>query len=134
MAKSAKRKQLVAKERKRTPKDAHTAPIEKVEDPITEYISGTAQGIKSQRLELRLTKHQKDFINKASKVSGFKNISDSVLQIAINDSRKVIRDQQLFELSERDRVTFMETLENPPEPGKRLKKARVNYASFQKGK
>lgn len=89
---------------------------------------------KSQRLELRLTKLQKDFISAASSVSGFKNVSDYILHIAINDSKNVIREQQLFELSERDRVSFMETLENPPEPGKNLKKAMANYLSFSKGK
>jgi uncharacterized protein (DUF1778 family) len=98
------------------------------------YVSGTPEENKSQRLELRLTKLQKDFISKASSVSGFKNVSDYILHIAISDSKNVIREQQIFELSERDRVSFMETLENPPEPGKNLKKAMASYLSFQEGK
>ena len=89
---------------------------------------------KNQRLELRLTKRQKDIISKASSVSGFKNVSDYILHIAVSDSRNVIREQQIFELSERDRVSFMETLANPPAPGKNLKKARANYLSFKEGK
>jgi uncharacterized protein (DUF1778 family) len=96
--------------------------------------SGTPEENKSQRLELRLTKRQKDFISKASSVSGFKNVSDYILHLAISDSKNVIREQQIFELSERDRVSFMETLENPPEPGKNLKKAMASYLSFQDGK
>lgn len=87
---------------------------------------------KNQRLELRLTKLQKDFISKASSVSGFKNVSDYILYIAINDSKNVIRDQQIFELSERDRVSFMETLENPPKAGENLQKAMTSYLSFKK--
>ncbi len=98
------------------------------------YVSGTPEENKSQRLELRLTKLQKDFISKASSVSGFKNVSDYILHIAISDSKNVIREQQIFELSERDRISFMETLENPPEPGKNLKKAMASYLSFQEGK
>ena len=97
-------------------------------------VSGTPEENKSQRLELRLTKLQKDFISKASSVSGFKNVSDYILHIAISDSKNVIREQQIFELSERDRVLFMETLESPPEPGKNLKKAMASYLSFQEGK
>lgn len=97
-------------------------------------VSGTPEENKSQRLELRLTKLQKDFISKASSVSGFKNVSDYILHIAISDSKNVIREQQIFELSERDRVSFMETLENPLEPGKNLKKAMASYLSFQEGK
>jgi uncharacterized protein (DUF1778 family) len=98
------------------------------------YVSGTPEENKSQRLEIRLTKVQKDFISKASSVSGFKNVSDYILHIAISDSKNVIREQQLFELSERDRISFMETLENPPKPGKNLKKAMASYLSFQEGK
>jgi len=106
----------------------------KAEDPMIEYVSTSPEENKSQRLELRLTKRQKDFISKASSVSGFKNVSDYILHIAINDSKNVIREQQLFELSGRDRVSFMKTLENSPEPGNNLKKAKSNYLSFQKGK
>lgn len=103
-------------------------------DIIFGFVSGAPEENKSQRLELRLTKLQKDFISKASSVSGFKNVSDYILHIAISDSKNVIREQQIFELSERDRVSFMETLENPPEPGKNLKKAMASYLSFQEGK
>lgn len=108
--------------------------MNKSEDIMVGYVSGTPEENKNQRLELRLTKLQKDFISKASSVSGFKNVSDYILHIAISDSKNVIREQQIFELSERDRVSFMETLENPPEPGKNLKKAMASYLSFQKGK
>jgi uncharacterized protein (DUF1778 family) len=103
-------------------------------DIMLGFVSGAPEENKSQRLELRLTKLQKDFISKASSVSGFKNVSDYILHIAISDSKNVIREQQIFELSERDRVSFMKTLENPPEPGKNLKKAMASYLSFQKGK
>ncbi|MEK6782192.1 MAG: DUF1778 domain-containing protein [Bacteroidota bacterium] len=103
-------------------------------DIMLGFVSGAPEENKSQRLELRLTKLQKDFISKASSVSGFKNVSDYILHIAISDSKNVIREQQIFELSERDRVSFMETLENPPEPGKNLKKAMASYLSFQEGK
>ena len=103
-------------------------------DIMLGFVSGAPEENKSQRLELRLTKLQKDFISKASSVSGFKNVSEYILHIAISDSKNVIREQQIFELSERDRVLFMKTLENPPEPGKNLKKAMASYLSFQKGK
>lgn len=97
------------------------------------FASGVPEENKNQRLELRLTKLQKEVISKASSVSGFKNVSDYILYIAITDSKNVIREQQLFELSERDRISFMETLRNPPEPGKNLKKAMANYLSFTEG-
>jgi uncharacterized protein (DUF1778 family) len=103
-------------------------------DIMPGFLSGAPVENKSQRLELRLTKLQKDFISKASSVSGFKNVSEYILHIAINDSKNVIREQQIFELSERDRVSFMKKLENPPKPGKNLKKAMASYLSFQKGK
>jgi uncharacterized protein (DUF1778 family) len=95
------------------------------------FVSDAIEENKNQRLELRLTKLQKEIISKASNVSGFKNVSDYVLHIAITDSRNVIREQQILELSERDRISFMETLENPPKPGKNLKKAMADYLSFK---
>ncbi len=98
------------------------------------FASGAPGANKSQRLELRLTKLQKDFISKAASVSGFKNVSDYILHIAISDSKNVIHEQQIFELSERDRISFMGTLDSPPAPGKNLKKAKANYLSFHEGK
>ena len=135
----AKRTRITKKQRRNAPaKDKayiqEPGRINKAEDVTYGFVSRAPEETKSQRLELRLTKLQKDFISKASSVSGFKNISDYILHIAISDSKNVIREQQLFELSERDRVSFMETLENPPAPGKNLKKAKANYLSFQKGK
>lgn len=100
------------------------------EPELSGYTTGVVEEGKNQRLELRLTKLQKEVIGKASRVSGFKNISDYILHIVIADSRNIIREQQLFELSERDRVSFMETLHHPPKPGKNLKKALASYLSF----
>lgn len=102
-------------------------------DVTVRYAPSEPEENKNQRLELRLTKVQKEVITKASNVSGFKNVSDYILYIAITDSKNVIRDQQILELSERDRISFMETLRNPPEPGKNLKKAMANYLSFKEG-
>ena len=104
------------------------------EDPAAHYLITPTQENKNQRLELRLTTFQKEFINKAAIVSGFKNVSDYVLHIAINDSRTVIREQQLLDLSVRDRAAFMKALQNPPAPGHALKRATVKYKSFQKDK
>jgi uncharacterized protein (DUF1778 family) len=143
MTKREKKTQLVKKQKGETPSKTESIYSQKsekqenlnmVEDAMPGFVSDAPEENKNQRLELRLTKLQKDFISKASSVSGFKNVSDYILHIAISDSRNVIRQQQLFELSERDRVSFMEILENPPKPGKNLKKAMANYLSFQKGK
>lgn len=163
MAKGSKGTRLVGRKRRKTPakkrvstknakhKALENSPYRHVQDPAQPGVnvmeqqrmykaddtmigSVSSEENKNQRLELRLTKRQKDFIGKASRVSGFKNVSDYVLHIAINDSKNVIREQQIFELSERDRVSFMEMLENPPQPGKNLKKAMASYLSFQEGK
>lgn len=139
MAKKAKPKQLKRSNVKKTSakyassekEDSH---INKVSDVMLDYTPALTEAHKNQRLELRLTKLQKEVISKASSVSGFKNVSDYILHIAITDSKNVIREQQIFELSERDRISFMETLENPPKPGKNLKKAMANYLSFKEGK
>jgi len=143
MAKGAKQRKLVKKQKGETSskieptysqKSEKQENINMVEDAMPGFTSDVPEENKNQRLELRLTKLQKDFISKASSVSGFKNVSDYILHIAISDSKNVIREQQIFELSERDRVSFMEILENPPKPGKNLKKAMANYLSFQEGK
>lgn len=42
------------------------------------------------------------------------------VSIPVEDSRPLICEQQLFELSEKDRITFMEVLTNPPKPEKHL--------------
>lgn len=140
MTKKAKSIQLKRSNAKRTSakctsrKKEEESDENRVSDGMLDYSPGVTQENKNQRLELRLTKIQKEVISKASSVSGFKNVSDYILHIAITDSKNVIREQQIFELSERDRISFMETLENPPKPGKNLKKAMANYLSFKEGK
>lgn len=110
------------------------SPSTHTKEPLPEFGFSASPENKNQRLELRLTKLQKEVINKASSISGFKNVSDYILHIAITDSKSVIREQQIFELSERDRIAFMEALVNPPKPGTNLRKARANYLSFKKGR
>lgn len=104
-----------------------------VSDVSLDYAPNATGENKSQRLELRLTKIQKEIISKASQVSGFKNVSDYLLYIAITDSKNVMREQQIFELSQKDRVSFIKALQHPPKPNKSLKKALENYLSFNEG-
>lgn len=110
-----------------TPADSPSS----AEEPAMPYLAALAAETKSQRLELRLTKSQKEFINKAATISGHKNISDYVLHLALHDSRKVIRDQQLLDLSARDSAAFLASLSHPPAPGAALKKAHANSTLSQ---
>ena len=130
MAQRVKRTQL--KGRKAPAKPKTSVVQERSENHLGYGSASVNEENKNQRLELRLTKLQKEVISKASRVRGFKNVSDYILHLAISDSKIVIREQQIFELSERDRISFLETLENPGRPGKNLKKAMKNYLSFNK--
>ena len=95
----------------------------------TQGQSGSGEN-KTVRFELRLTERQQQLIEQAARMLGFKTSTDYIRQSMHENSSRVIREQAILEIAERDRERFMEELTNPAEPGKALKKAAKRYHIF----
>jgi uncharacterized protein (DUF1778 family) len=86
--------------------------------------------LKTVRFELRLTERQQQLIEQAARLLGYKTSTDYIRQSMHENSSRVIREQTILEIAERDRERFMEELTNPGEPGNALKKAARRYQIF----
>jgi uncharacterized protein (DUF1778 family) len=77
-----------------------------------------AHTIRTERLEARLTAEQKEKIEEAAAIRGI-SVSDFVITSAQEAASRLIRENEVLTLSERDRKTFFDLLLNPPKPNKR---------------
>lgn len=77
---------------------------------------------KGERLEARVSPDTKALFQEAAKLQG-RSVTDFVTQSAIEAARRTLRENELVELTRRDRIAFVEALLNPPAPSVRLRKA-----------
>lgn len=77
---------------------------------------------RSERLEARLSKPQKDFLMRAAALQG-RNLTEFVLASAYEAAERTVRNHETIQLTRQDRKTLVGALLNPPEPSDRLKRA-----------
>ncbi len=78
------------------------------------------------RLNFRLSNELKERIEKAAIISGL-TVTDFAINTLANTADEVLEKHQTRILSNRDRDTFLEMLENPPKPNEALLKAVKEY-------
>ena len=81
----------------------------------------------SDRIDIRISKENKDLIKYAAEISGFKTVSEFIISMAKNEAKRIIEEEARHLKSMDDKVLFVETLLNPPAPNKTLKSALDNY-------
>ncbi len=84
------------------------------------------QTAKTDRIEVRVTSDIKALLLRAAVLQG-QTLTDFVISSAAANARRVIRESELLELSERDQVSFAEALLKPPQASPRLHAAAANY-------
>ena len=78
------------------------------------------------RLDVRLSKEKKELIEQAAAASG-QSVTDFTVSTLCRRARKVLRDEQVLVLSDRDRDAFLAALENPPKPNRALLRAAQDW-------
>ena len=73
----------------------------------------------SARINLRTSPEAKALIERAAAIMG-STVSSFMLQNAYEAARRLIAQQEVLTLSDRDRDAFLNALENPPEPTQAL--------------
>ena len=73
----------------------------------------------SARINLRTSPEAKALIERAAAIMG-STVSSFMLQNAYEAARRLVAEQEVLTLSDRDRDAFLNALENPPEPTQAL--------------
>lgn len=81
---------------------------------------------KNERLEARISREQKELIQRAADLQG-QSLTDFVLGSVADAARRIIQEHEMLELIGRDREIFIDALLNPPEPSERLLEAAKRY-------
>jgi uncharacterized protein (DUF1778 family) len=74
---------------------------------------------KMDRIDLRITRKQKELLARAAALSGV-SMSSFLVNNAINQAKRIVAEGETIVLSDRDRDLFYSILKNPPKPNKNL--------------
>jgi uncharacterized protein (DUF1778 family) len=75
--------------------------------------------LKQERMHIRLDAISKQKIERAAAYLN-KNISEFVINHAVNAANQVIKEHETVTLTLEDAQMFLDALENPPQPNKKL--------------
>ncbi len=78
-----------------------------------------ASHAESARINLRTSVEVKEMIERAAAALG-STVSSFMLQNATDVARRVLAEQEVIVLSDRDRDAFLHAIDNPPEPTQAL--------------
>jgi uncharacterized protein (DUF1778 family) len=83
---------------------------------------------KEERLEARLTREQKELLQRAADLEG-RTLTDFVVSHAQQAAIKTIEEHTIIQLSREDSIAFVNSLLDPPElpPGEPLARAIARY-------
>jgi uncharacterized protein (DUF1778 family) len=81
---------------------------------------------KHQRLEARVSSETKALFQEAATLEG-RTLTDFIVHAVTEAAKRTLRERDVIELSQRDRVAFVNALLNPPTPSARLQSAAQHY-------
>jgi uncharacterized protein (DUF1778 family) len=78
----------------------------------TDSTTKTDRGVKNACLEARVTLEQKQLMERAASLRG-QNLTEFMVSVLADAATQTIKDRELIELTQRDRLVFAEALLNP---------------------
>ncbi len=90
--------------------------------------------IKQSRFELRLSKEEREFFERASLISGYKTFSSFVISALREQAKKIISDNEQILASQNDKEIFFNAILSNVEPSEKLKKASQKYLEHKSSK
>lgn len=79
------------------------------------------------RFDARLTKSQKELFELAAKLSGFKSLSEFVINSTQQVANSIVEKHNTILATEEDKKIFFDALTNPGKPNKHLKELAKAY-------
>ena len=87
--------------------------------------------LSKDRIDVRISKEQKEFVRYASELRGFKNLSEFVVYCINSEANKIVKENNLIVKTIEDKKIFLNAILNPPSPNEKLKRAQLNYQKFK---
>ncbi|KAF2518272.1 DUF1778 domain-containing protein [Flavobacterium salilacus subsp. salilacus] len=84
----------------------------------------------NDRIDVRISKEQKELIKYASELRGFKNLSEFIVFCVNREANQIIKENSLVLKTLEDKKIFLDAILNPSEPNEKLKQAQLNYQKF----
>jgi uncharacterized protein (DUF1778 family) len=84
----------------------------------------------NDRIDVRISREQKELIKFASDLSGFKSLTEFIVFCINKEANKIIIENNQILKSIEDKKVFLNAILNPPAPNAMLKKAQLNYNKF----
>ena len=84
------------------------------------------------RFEVRLSVKQKEYLEFASRLGGYKSLSDFILTSALNEANLIVTRHRTILASIADKDTFFAALLQPDKPNEHLKAAATRCRSILK--
>ena len=90
--------------------------------------------LKQTRFELRLSKDEKMFFEKASKILGYRTLASFVTSMVKKQAKEIIDEHEKILASEKDKEIFFKAILANNEPNEKLRKAAKKYSNLQLSK
>lgn len=85
----------------------------------------------NDRIDVRISKEQKELIKFASELSGFKSLTEFIVFTTNKEANKIIAEKNQILKSLEDKKIFVDAILNSPSPNANLKNALLNYQKFK---
>lgn len=82
---------------------------------------------KTERVVSRVSPDVKALLEQAASWAGFSSVNQFIVQSAIHEAERIMRQEQVIRLSARDTQAFLQALEHPPQPNAALLAAAKRY-------
>lgn len=89
--------------------------------------------IEMARFNARLTQEQKEFFEYASRLGGFRSLTEFIIQSAQVKANEIVEEHNQILASKKDQEIFFDAIMNPSEPNEELKNALLAYKNALKG-
>lgn len=86
--------------------------------------------IVNDRIDIRISREQKELVQYASQLQGFKSVSEFIISCISKAAREIVAENDQILKSIEDKKIFVKAILNPPAPNAALKKANLNYKKF----
>jgi uncharacterized protein (DUF1778 family) len=93
---------------------------------LSSHIPGKA------RLEARLSIEEKEFLERAAAIGGYRSLTDFILRTAKQRAEEIVSNHELIIASKRDSEVFFNAILNPDEPNEKLVDAIKTFKKAKK--